>query len=65
MQSGRMPSAAAIDLLRNTTMGRLGCIANKIPYVVPVNYCFDGQNILIHSHPGLKIEELTGAGEEW
>jgi nitroimidazol reductase NimA-like FMN-containing flavoprotein (pyridoxamine 5'-phosphate oxidase superfamily) len=60
-----MPSAAAIDLLWNSTQGRLGCIANGRPYVVPVNYCFDGQNILIHSHPGLEIEELTGAGEEW
>ena len=39
-------------------MGRLGCIYNNTPYVVPVNYVFDRMNIYIHSLFGRKIAAL-------
>ena len=58
MQIGKMRPAAAISLLRESSFGRLGCIANGRPYVVPVYYYYDGQDIFIHSLPGLKIEAL-------
>ena len=58
MQIGKMPSSAAISLLRESSLGRLGCIANGRPYVVPVHYYYDGEDIFIHSLPGLKIEAL-------
>jgi len=58
MQVGKLPAAAAIALLDASSLGRLGCIANGRPYVVPVYYFFDGQDIYIHSLPGLKIEAL-------
>jgi len=54
------------------------CIAAGWPYVVPVNYFFDGKDIYIHSLPGkkldalranpracLQVDEITGVGEEW
>ena len=45
-------------LLLETRIGRLGCLYAGGPYVVPVNYVFDGQNIYVHSLPGRKIEAL-------
>ena len=44
--------------MRNENLGRLGCIADEKPYVVPVNYFFDGKDIYIHSLPGKKINAL-------
>jgi len=45
----------ARELLRRERLARLGCIADGEPYVVPVNYVFDGESALIHSLPGRKI----------
>lgn len=45
----------ARELLSGERIGRLGCIADGEPYVVPVNYIFDGECAIIHSLPGRKI----------
>jgi nitroimidazol reductase NimA-like FMN-containing flavoprotein (pyridoxamine 5'-phosphate oxidase superfamily) len=39
-------------------IGRLGCIDNGEPYVVPINYVFQDMSIYSHSMPGRKIEAL-------
>lgn len=39
-------------------IGRLGCVDNGEPYVVPVNYVFEDMSIYSHSMPGRKIEAL-------
>ncbi len=39
-------------------IGRLGCIDNGEPYVVPINYLFEDMAIYSHSMPGRKIEAL-------
>ena len=46
------------ELLRRGRLARLACISNDEPYVVPVNYVFDGENVLVHSLPGRKIEAM-------
>jgi nitroimidazol reductase NimA-like FMN-containing flavoprotein (pyridoxamine 5'-phosphate oxidase superfamily) len=46
------------QLLRKERIGRLGCIANDGPYIVPVNYAFDGECAYLHSLPGQKIEAM-------
>lgn len=43
------------DLLNGQLIGRIGCHADGSTYVVPVNYLFDGTDILAHSGNGLKI----------
>jgi nitroimidazol reductase NimA-like FMN-containing flavoprotein (pyridoxamine 5'-phosphate oxidase superfamily) len=43
------------ELLRRERLAHLGCIADGEPYVVPVNYLFDGESALVHSLPGRKI----------
>jgi hypothetical protein len=45
-------------LLREKITGRLGCSDNGKPYVVPVNYVFDGDCVFVHSLPGHKIDVL-------
>ena len=39
-------------------LGRLGCSLNDEPYVVPVNYWYEGDSVFIHSLPGRKLEML-------
>src|SRR5262249_22680406 len=46
------------ELLREQNFGRLGCCEDKEPYVVPINYYFDGESIYMHSLPGRKIDIL-------
>ena len=48
----------ALELLNSAKIGRLGCIANGEPYVVPINYFFEDGSIYSHSLPGRKIEAL-------
>ena len=48
----------ARELLLNQSIGRLGCCRENMPYVIPVNYFFDGEDIYIHSLPGRKIQTM-------
>jgi nitroimidazol reductase NimA-like FMN-containing flavoprotein (pyridoxamine 5'-phosphate oxidase superfamily) len=45
-------------LLSTAKIGRLGCIDNGEPYVVPINYVFTDGTIYSHSLPGRKLEAL-------
>jgi len=45
-------------LLSTRRIARLGCVINGEPYVVPVNYIFDGEYAYVHSLPGRKITAL-------
>jgi len=46
------------ELLSEKHSGRLGCCVDGEPYVVPINFLFDGEHIYIHSLPGRKIKAL-------
>jgi nitroimidazol reductase NimA-like FMN-containing flavoprotein (pyridoxamine 5'-phosphate oxidase superfamily) len=46
------------QLLRKERIGRLGCNDDDGPYIVPVNYAFDGECAYLHSLPGQKIEAM-------
>lgn len=48
----------ALEIFAQKRLGRLGCIADGEPYVVPVNYFYDDGFIYSHSLPGLKIAAL-------
>jgi nitroimidazol reductase NimA-like FMN-containing flavoprotein (pyridoxamine 5'-phosphate oxidase superfamily) len=54
----RLSKDESYSLLRGGRLARLGCVAEGYPYVVPVNYVFDGESFLIHSLPGRKIEAM-------
>lgn len=48
----------ARSLLKAAKVGRLGCVDNGEPYIVPINYLFDDDSIYSHSLPGRKLEAL-------
>jgi nitroimidazol reductase NimA-like FMN-containing flavoprotein (pyridoxamine 5'-phosphate oxidase superfamily) len=46
------------ELLTSAKIGRLGCVDNGEPYVVPINYLFEAGSVYSHSLPGRKIDIL-------
>ena len=46
------------DLLASGRVGRLGCVFDGAPYVVPVSYIFRDDRIYVHSMLGRKIAAL-------
>lgn len=53
-----LSEAAARNLITASKIGRLGCVVDGEPYVVPINYLFWDESIYSHSLPGRKIEAL-------
>jgi len=53
-----LSESEARDLINAGKVGRLGCVDNGEPYVVPINYIIDEGSIYSHSLPGRKIEAL-------
>lgn len=45
-------------LLQEHYLGRLGCCVDGEPYVMPINYLFQGEDLYFHSLPGQKITAL-------
>lgn len=45
-------------LLSTCRIGRLGCVDNGEPYVVPINYLVDEGSIYSHALPGKKIDAM-------
>lgn len=45
-------------LLGECRTGRLGCVSDGGPYVVPVSYIFSDNCIYVHSFPGRKVKAL-------
>jgi len=54
----RLSNEEARGLLTACSAGRLGCVYDGGPYVVPVNYVCHGDGVFIHSLPGRKIDAL-------
>ncbi len=48
----------AREFLQNHHFGQLGCIVESEPYVIPINYCSDGDLTYSHSLPGMKINAM-------
>jgi len=44
------------DLLSHTSLGRLGCALDDQPYVVPIYFAHDGNDLYVLSTLGQKIE---------
>ena len=53
-----LSESEALELLSTAKVGRLGCVNNGEPYVVPINYLLEDGSIYSHSLPGKKIEAL-------
>lgn len=46
------------DFLKNQLVGRIGCNANGITYIVPVSYAYDGEYIYCHGKEGMKMHMM-------
>ncbi len=53
-----LSEAEAHEVIKAGKVGRLGCIDNDEPYVVPINYIVDEGSIYSHSLPGRKIDAM-------
>ncbi|MGH9765205.1 MAG: pyridoxamine 5'-phosphate oxidase family protein [Blastocatellia bacterium] len=54
----RLSAEETTEILARGRIGRLGCIDDRGPYVVPVSYIFRGDAIFAHSLNGRKISAL-------
>ena len=53
-----LSEAEARNFIADGKIGRLGCVDNGEPYVVPINYVFEDGSIYSHSLPGRKIDAM-------
>jgi nitroimidazol reductase NimA-like FMN-containing flavoprotein (pyridoxamine 5'-phosphate oxidase superfamily) len=44
-----------LRLLATRSLGRIGLTSSALPTILPVNYWFDGQRILVRTSPGTKL----------
>ena len=42
------------DLLGSQVVGRIGCHADDLTYIVPISYAYDGTYVYAHSDEGMK-----------
>ena len=52
---------SCIELLGLEEVGRIAWVADGEPRIVPVNYAWDGEAVVLRSDPGAKLEGLLGA----
>jgi nitroimidazol reductase NimA-like FMN-containing flavoprotein (pyridoxamine 5'-phosphate oxidase superfamily) len=52
---GKLNDEQVEELLKTNLLGRIGCHADGITYVVPVHYVYEAPCIYVHSADGLKI----------
>ncbi|HEX5026461.1 MAG TPA: pyridoxamine 5'-phosphate oxidase family protein, partial [Agriterribacter sp.] len=53
---GNLNSNEIEELLKVQLVGRLGCHADNLTYVVPVSYAYDGVYVYSHTYEGLKMD---------
>ena len=55
---GELNEAQIEDLLKIQITGRIGSTDGILPYIVPINYVYNGKAIISHSAPGKKIDMM-------
>jgi uncharacterized protein len=48
-----------LALLASSTLGRIGLSAAALPLVLPVNFCMDGDRIVVRTGVGTKLEAAS------
>src|SRR5262245_55037619 len=60
---GKLNDIEIEDVLKNNVLGRIGCHDDGKTYVVPINYVYDGKDIIAHSVFGMKIQMMRNSPE--
>lgn len=55
---GKLESAEIESVLGAQVVGRIGCHADNLTYVVPVSYAYDGRNVYVHTRDGMKLDMM-------
>jgi nitroimidazol reductase NimA-like FMN-containing flavoprotein (pyridoxamine 5'-phosphate oxidase superfamily) len=55
---GELNASQIDEVLRSEVVGRIGCIAQGWPYIVPVTYVYDGEHVYAHSSEGMKLRAM-------
>ena len=58
-----MSHAEMYELLERQSFGHLGCARDGRPYVVPMNYAFDGENLYFFTTEGMKTNFIESNPE--
>lgn len=53
---GELDGLQIEDLLMSLPVGRIGCHAEGITYIVPINYVYENDTIYAHSKKGMKMD---------
>src|SRR5829696_9916721 len=48
-----------LELLASASLGRIGLSAGALPLVLPVNFCLDGDRIVMRTGAGTKLEAAS------
>lgn len=52
---GELSTAQVEQILHTGTVGHLGCCGDSRPYVVPINYIYDGGHVYGYTRDGMKL----------
>lgn len=55
---GKLNDKEIDTVLKSNVFGRIGCHDEGKTYVVPINYVYDGKDIIAHSVAGMKIQMM-------
>jgi uncharacterized protein len=55
---GRLNDSEIELVLKHNLLGRIACYDDAKIYIVPINYVYDGKDIIAHSVQGMKIEMM-------
>src|SRR3982750_1473618 len=60
-----MPQGEMQALLLRVSYGHLGCTRDGHPYIVPMHYAYDGQDLYFFTTEGTKTECMAANAEVW
>ena len=55
---GKLNSNEIEELIHRQFIGRLGCHAEDVTYIVPISYAYDGEYIYGHTYEGMKVSMM-------
>src|SRR5262245_38352434 len=55
---GKLNNQEIESLIHREFIGRLGCHAEDVTYIVPISYAYDGEYIYGHTFEGMKINMM-------
>ena len=55
---GKLTDTETEEILKRQVVGRIGCHADGVTYVVPISYAYDGKDVYVHTYEGMKLKMM-------